>query len=988
MGIRASENPPAIDRTADPLHLGKLLEELGDAFALVDRDWRFVYVNSAAAKRADLTVAQMLGQCIWDTDARLAGSELETRYRRAAASGITDTFAHRDEPSGRWFEHRLHPTPFGLAILAVDITERKASEDALRRSEVSFHELVKGATEAIWVLDEDAQIVLINPRMAELLGAAPHEILGRPKWDFLFDEDRAAAIALFERGRLGGCEQGDFRLRRTDQRPIWTMMAARPLFDDDGRFRGGLDRFIDITERRRAEEALRESEARSRQLADKQALLIEAGRILGSSLDYESTLAQVCRLVVPELADWCSIDLLAESGTIRRVAFALADPAHEALVRELRSHEWPRPEDDPALMRVLQSGELLLHSEITDEILARGARSEQQLERLKSLRLSSVMVVPLTGRGRTLGAITLVTADSGRRFEQHDVRLAQQLAGRAALAVDNAWLFSEAQEAARRREEVLQQHLRVEEQLMLLLDASDTLSASLDLPAVLDAILALARRLIPADAYAVWRYNASSSQWSIVSSSGLSAEYQQASIRVLETAPGMLEQPVIAENVDLLPMLEDRRAFYQREGVRSLLAVTLRVHGTVSGTLVFYYRSPHKFSTVELRVGSALANLAASALGTAELYEELKANDRRKDEFLAMLAHELRNPLAAMASACQVAKYGAGHDDHRWSLGIIETQLKHLARLIDDLLDVSRITRGKIVLQLKHVDLRPILESAVGVVRPLIDDKGHRLTIELGSEPLPLHADPTRLEQVLVNLLNNAAKYTPARGHLAVSAESAEREIVISVRDDGIGMTRELLARAFELFAQGDRSVARSEGGLGIGLTLVKSLVEMHGGTIVAASAGPNRGSQFTIRLPRSESAPTDIEQPREHSARGSGLTILVVEDNEDTARAMARLLRLLGHDVNVVLDGHAALSEARARRPDVILLDLGLPGMDGYEVAKTLRDEGFGDTLIIAVSGYGEEQARQRTRDCGFNHHLVKPVDIDTLTELIATPR
>jgi PAS domain S-box-containing protein len=365
--------------------------------------------------------------------------------------------------------------------------------------------------------------------------------------------------------------------------------------------------------------------------------------------------------------------------------------------------------------------------------------------------------------------------------------------------------------------------------------------------------------------------------------------------------------------------------------------------------------------------------------------ERLEA-ERRKDEFLAMLAHELRNPLSAISGAAQLFGKLETEEELEWAKEVVLRQVKHLTRLIDDLLDVSRISRGKISLRKETIDLSPIVSSAVEAVRPLLEERKHGLSISLINGGLRLEADPLRLEQILVNLLTNAAKYTDAEGQISLTARHEGTDIVIQVRDTGMGITPELLPRIFDLFAQGDRTMARSEGGLGIGLTLVQKLTEMHGGSITAASEGRGKGSEFTVRLPA-------LEEPAARKPRTWGTLprvarpssrVLVVDDNVDSALGLSRLLKLLGHEVQVAHDGPAALEEARAHRPEVVLLDLGLPGMDGYEVAQRLRaEECCKDALIIAVSGYGRPEDLRHSKEAGFDHHLVKPVDYEVLMTL-----
>ena len=325
-----------------------------------------------------------------------------------------------------------------------------------------------------------------------------------------------------------------------------------------------------------------------------------------------------------------------------------------------------------------------------------------------------------------------------------------------------------------------------------------------------------------------------------------------------------------------------------------------------------------------------------------------------------------------------------GQDD--WSMDVIDRQIRLLARLVDDLLDVSRITRGKIQLHKERIDAYPVVNSAIEVVRPLIEQRAHELTVSM-RPGLRLEADPTRLEQILVNLLTNAAKYTESGGNISLTARQEESDLVIKIRDTGIGIAPEKLPLMFELFAQGDRSLARSEGGLGIGLTLVRSLAELHGGSVTATSEGPGKGSEFIVRLPAATAPVQETPRPRAKLTQATEqiARILVVDDNVDTARGLSRLLKLLGHNVQTAYDGQTAIETARSHRPEFVLLDIGLPGMDGYQVATHLRQEQYSkDAVIIAVTGYGQEDDLRRSREAGFDHHLVKPIDHDALITLI----
>jgi len=369
--------------------------------------------------------------------------------------------------------------------------------------------------------------------------------------------------------------------------------------------------------------------------------------------------------------------------------------------------------------------------------------------------------------------------------------------------------------------------------------------------------------------------------------------------------------------------------------------------------------------------------------------EEAEASSRAKDEFLAMLGHELRNPLSAVRSAIVAAML----DDRTRAraLQIARRQTDQLARIVDDLLEVARITRGRIPLRKARVDLADVLRRTVDAARAAMDERGHVLTLTLPPEPLELVADSARLEQAVANLLANAAKYTDPGGFVALSAERDGGDAVIRVKDNGIGIAAEVLPRVFDLFSQGPRALDRAHGGLGIGLTLVRRIVDLHGGSVAAASPGPGRGAEFTIRLPalptRSADAGTGVAAALHAGPRDPHPTrILVAEDNPDAADSLVLILELLGHRVRVVHDGVAALEAARASAPDLMIVDIGLPGMDGYELARAVRrDPALQRMTLVALTGYGRPEDKARAIAAGFDYHLAKPVDIDSLGSVCA---
>ncbi|HJT77687.1 MAG TPA: ATP-binding protein, partial [Gemmataceae bacterium] len=384
-----------------------------------------------------------------------------------------------------------------------------------------------------------------------------------------------------------------------------------------------------------------------------------------------------------------------------------------------------------------------------------------------------------------------------------------------------------------------------------------------------------------------------------------------------------------------------------------------------------------------------LAHIASVAIENARLYGELREQDRRKDEFLALLAHELRNPLAPIRNGLQVLRLaGSDASPAAQARAMMERQLGHMVRLIDDLLDVSRVSRNKMELRRSRVLLADVVSSAVETARPAVEEAGHELTVSLPPEPVHLDADLTRLAQVFGNLLSNSAKYTPRGGRIRLSAGRRGDEVVVSVRDNGIGIPAESLRSIFDMFSQVDRSIERSTGGLGIGLALVKGLVEMHGGTVTAESPGVGKGSTFTVRLPvldeRAERAP---EAPPDEGARASGpkRRILIVDDNRDSATLLAMMLKLRNNEVRTAHDGLEAVEVAEEFRPQVILMDVGMPRLNGYDATRRIRGQPWARSVtIIALTGWGQEGDKERSREAGCNGHLVKPVDLADLEKLL----
>ena len=426
-----------------------------------------------------------------------------------------------------------------------------------------------------------------------------------------------------------------------------------------------------------------------------------------------------------------------------------------------------------------------------------------------------------------------------------------------------------------------------------------------------------------------------------------------------------------------------------RHGVRAVQATPLVSRtGQVVGTLTTHGNDPHEWTEDELRLLDMLSRDAADFIERAKDQAQLQEADRRKDEFLAILAHELRNPLAPIRYAVSIAREpGSSEQQRRRADQVIERQVAHMSRLLDDLLDVSRIARGTVQLKRQRVALDSIVQAAVEASRPLMEAKAHELVLADVPEVM-VEVDPVRITQVLTNLLNNAAKYTEPRGRIELAIEVHARKLVLAVTDNGVGLAEDVRPRLFSLFAQARGAAQRAEGGLGIGLALVKGFVELHGGSIEASTGEGGRGTRFTVRLPEVVSRPAHAMPEPSPRARGQSgpLRVLVADDNADICETLSTLLRLWDHEPTTAASGTEALEKLLAERPDVAILDLGMPRLSGYDVAREARARLGRRVVLIAATGWGEEEARAQTAAAGFDHHLTKPVDATVLEQLLAT--
>jgi PAS domain S-box-containing protein len=683
----------------------------------------------------------------------------------------------------------------GVVVVFRDATSHRSAQEAAEH----LAAIVQHSDDAIIAKRLDGTITSWNAAAERLYGYSAEEVVGQPISIIVPHHRRAEQQGMMERLLQGDrIDHLETERVRKDGSRVDVSLTISPIKNVYGDVIGASKIARDITEQKKYREALQRSEEHAR-------FLFEAGKSVAALVDVSSSMHRLARLCVPRFADWCVCYLVDEQGEIQPVAWAHGDPPQEELLAELATHYPPDWTSRSISSHALRSGDAEYLPEVTPSYLASVTQDARHGELLARLAPRSAIVVPLESRGRTIGVIGFAQSESRSRFTADDFEIAQELARRAATAIDNS-----------------------------------------------------------------------------------------------------------------------------------------------------------------------------------RLYDELRSADRQKDDFLAMLAHELRNPLAAIEYATQLSTISPEQAAN--ANEVIQRQVRQLARLIDDLLDVSRITRNKIELQKQRIDAAKLVQRAAGTARPVLEKHKHRFEIEVAPEDMPLFADPTRIEQVVVNLLANAAKYTPEGGTVSLRAYPEDDQVVIKVKDTGVGIPPEMLLRVFELFTQVNPQIDRAKGGLGIGLTVVRRLTEMHGGTVSVTSEGLGQGSEFTVRLPRSK------EGPGEDSGNGvaglppRGLRVLVVEDNVDTARSLAMLLNKAGCEARVVHDGAAALEAANDFRPQVVLLDIGLPGSDGYEVARRLRaNPQHSQARLIAISGYGPSQDRQRSQAAGFHHHLVKPVAFDSLMASMA---
>jgi PAS domain S-box-containing protein len=774
-----------------------------------------------------------------------------------------------------------------------EIAQRKRVEQAYREAEEYLRLMVESVKDfAIFSIDQQGRVVSWNPGAEHLFGYAEQEILGREFAILFTEEDQGGGIPRREIATAAakGRSSDERWHQRKDGSQFFASGVMTPIFDEESRLRGFTKIARDITERKKAEEAVRESAVRLKAIVDT--------AVDGIVTTDEHGTVESMNLAAERIFGFNHEDVVGRNIAMLIAQDALGDP-------------------DPTAEHSVGSGLRKIAGAIT---ALHGHHKNGSLFPIE-LAVSETRL----GLRRIFTGIVRDVSEYKKAVEERTGLLKELEAERALLnsLLDNAPVGLGFFDPELR-------FLRINPALAEL--------TGVPIDAHLGRALTDVLPLIPHDVVDAFR-------------------------RVFGAGRSIVNMEVRAET----QKHPDQPRYW----------------------LCSYYPVKKDDGTV---LGAGLVVTDIDAIKRLE--EALKDADLRKDQFLAMLAHELRNPLAPISNATQIMRLeGSDGPSFEWSIDVIEDQIKHMTRMVDDLLDVSRITRGKVVLQKELIELERLIHLAVEASRPVIQGYHHDLSITLPEGPLTLEVDPPRMAQVLSNLLNNAAKYTDEGGKIALTAERLDGQVVIRVSDNGIGISSKLLSEVFDLFTQGDQTLSRSRGGLGIGLTLVRSLVEMHDGHVAARSDGLGLGSEFEVRLPLASLEQDLSRDPQSAADEGMGplprRRVLVVDDNRDNASSLRLLLDALGQDVFMAHDGPTALELARRHRPEVVLLDIGLPGMDGYEVARQCRQDPALDRMVlVAMTGYGKDEDRRRSQEAGFNAHFVKPVGVNDLRVLLRHPR
>jgi PAS domain S-box-containing protein len=999
-----------------------VIEVAAEGIVLQQANGEIITCNASAERILGLTADQMMGRTSLDPNWRSIyedGSPFPGELHPAMVTlrtGEPQTNVtmgiYKPDGSLTWISINTRPLfefnstqPFAVVASFFDITEQKQSEAAIRRAEQRYRSVVDNVKDVIFQIDATGLWTFLNHAWAEITGFAVDESIGTNFLDYVHPSDRQHNLELFQ--SLMGRQQDDCRYETRYLTKAggwrWIEVFARLILDEDNTILGISGTLNDITERKQAEEKrvqlVREQVARAAAEAAQQqsAFLAEVSAILASSLEYEHTLQSVANLAVPYFADWCSVDLLNEDGTISRVAVAHCDPEKVNLGWEV-AQRYPRHLNDGyGISQVMQTGQSEIAEEITDEQLTAAVKDTNYLQILQGLGLKSAIIAPLKARGRVLGSISFVFSETNRHYKVANLTLAEDLARRAAIAIDNARLYQEAQQARQAAETAADRTARLQ-------SVTAALSQSLNPEQVVEVIVEQSMAVLEAASAMVVLVSEDRTELEIVKAVGYNDESLESWRRFSINAAVPLAEAVrtgepvwmetVAQRVARYPHLAQHYRPYDNSAWMSLPLV---FEGRSVGGMSLNFTEYKQLTPEDREFILAISRQCAQAISRAQLYEaerkaraEAEQANRVKDEFLAVLSHELRsplNPILGWTKLLQTQKLSP--IQAKQALETIERNAKLQAQLIEDLLDISRMLRGKLSLNTAPMNMIAVIEGAIETVELAAAAKSIDIEVTLHPGEKTVQGDSNRLQQVVWNLLSNAIKFTPEGGTVEVKLEEIGNRVQIQVIDNGKGINADFLPHVFEYFRQADSSTTRNFGGLGLGLAIARQIVELHGGTIQAHSGGENLGATFKVLLPAMDidSPASTHTQSATISADLTGVRILVVDDEADMASLAEFILSEYGAEITVAASATEALTILTQFLPDVLLCDIGMPEIDGYMLMQQIRElpPEKGRTIpAIALTAYASEYDRRQALTAGFQMHLSKPVEPDVLVKAI----
>ncbi|MEH2384187.1 MAG: PAS domain S-box protein [Nostoc sp.] len=981
--------------------LDALLGAAPVAVCFLDRELRYIRINQVFADINGLTIEEHLGRKFGEVLPAMA-AELEVQLQRVLDTGepllnVEISGETRGQPGryGYWLGN-YYPVnnamgeTVGIGIILADMTTAKLTEVALRESEERFRAMFNQAAVGINLVALDGRFIQVNPALCEITGYGYEELMEMNFQEITHPDD--LEVDWQNCRRVLAKEISGYSLEkryiRKDGSIVWVNLTSSAVWDANGQAKYALGIIEDISERKRVEAT--------------QNFLVEASTLLAASLDYEIALESVANLAVPTLADWCIVDVFQEDWSSKQIAIAIADPTKLNTLDEIR-RRYPPKNRAKQLVERLQLGISIFYPELSESHLVQMSQDDEHLQLLQSLGIRSLMVIPVRSRGQLFGAISFFTAESGRRYQQADLALAEDIARRAATAIDNARLYQETQQAKQAAE-------RSVNRTILLQKITAALSEALTPQQVADVVVNQGIAALGATAGCVVLLTEGGTTLKVVQAIGYPPSLIDTWANYPITAPNQVaetvrtKQPIFLENLAAMiakyPNLADGVAL---TGNNAWAAIPLVVEAKVIGALGLSFATAQIFDEEYRGFILTIGQQCGQAIARAQLYEaektaraQAETANRIKDEFLAVLSHELRTPLNPILGWAKLLRTRKFDEPTRIrALETIERNAKLQTQLIGDLLDVSRILQGKVRLNLYAVDLKVAIASALETVRLAAEAKSIEIKTLLSNDIGKVLGDGDRLQQVMWNLLSNAVKFTPTEGRVEVRLEQVGLDAQIEVIDTGKGINPEFLPYVFDYFRQADAKTTRVFGGLGLGLAIVRHLVELHGGTVQAESLGEGQGATFTVRLPllknselRVSSDETSQPELTTEDTLLAGVQILLVDDQADVREFFSFALEQYGATVTAVESAAEALETLALSLPDILLSDIGMPLMDGYmllgEVRKLPPEQG-GQIPAIALTAYAGEINYNQAMAAGFQKHLPKPVDpVDLATAIV----